>query len=44
MRIRGLKKKLYRFAYDKPKINRKVLQVGRSIDEVRKQLGEKKKK
>ncbi len=38
MRIRGLQKRMYRMTYDKPGINKKALQFGHSLDEVRKLL------
>lgn len=38
MRIRGLQKKLYLFTYDKPAVNRKVLQIRCSLKELQKML------
>lgn len=39
-----VKKKLYHFTYDKPKINKKALQFKKSVDEVKKILGNSKQK
>lgn len=38
MRLRGFRKKIYRMTYDKPGVNRRALQVKRSMDEVKKLL------
>ncbi len=40
MRMRGLRKKLYRAVYDKPGLDRLARQLRRSLDEIRKLLGE----
>lgn len=38
MRLRGFRRKIYRLTYDKPGVNRRALQVKRSMDEVKKLL------
>lgn len=38
MRRGGIQKKLYRLAYDRPDIHKKVLQISCSLEEVRKLL------
>lgn len=43
MRLFGIRKKLYRLTYDKPGINKKVIQLRRSFDDVKKLLGGKEK-
>ena len=39
MRLHGLQKKLYRMTYDKTGLNRKTLQLHRSLDEVKQLIG-----
>lgn len=39
MRFGGMKKRAYHLTYDKPVLNRKALQLKRSLDEVKKLLG-----
>lgn len=43
MRISGVRKTIYHFTYDKPRLDRKALQVRRSVDEVKKMLETRKK-
>ena len=38
MRKGGIQKKMYRLAYDRPDINRKVMQISKSLEEVKKML------
>ena len=38
MRRSGIQKKLYRLTYDRPDVQRKVLQISRSLEEVKKIL------
>lgn len=38
-RFEGIRKRIYRFTYDKPGLNKKSLQLRRSLDEVKKLLG-----
>jgi hypothetical protein len=38
MRLESVKRKIYRFTYDKPDLNKKALQFQNSLDEVRKLL------
>ena len=38
MRRNGIRKKLYRLAYDKPDVHRKALQISHSVEEVKKLL------
>ena len=38
MKRGGIQRKLYRLAYDKPDVHRKVLQLSRSLEEVQKIL------
>jgi hypothetical protein len=38
MRFERVKRKIYRFTYDKPDLNRKALQLRDSLDEVKKLL------
>ncbi len=38
MRLRGFRRKVYRLTYDKPGVNKRALQVKRSVDEVKKLL------
>ncbi len=38
MRKGGIQKKLYRLAYDRPDIQRRVLQLARSVEEVQRLL------
>lgn len=44
MRLHGLQKKLYLFTCDKMAVNRKILQMRRSLDELQKMLNKKTKK
>lgn len=39
MRMAGIKKRVYRFTYDKQRLNKTALQMKRSLDEVKKLLG-----
>lgn len=39
VRILGIRGKLYRITYDKPRMNKKVMQFHNSMDELKKLLG-----
>jgi len=38
MRMRGMRKRLYRLTYDKKELNRRALKIRRSLDEVKRIL------
>lgn len=40
MRLGGFRRKLYRLTYDKPAMNRKALQLSRSLEEILRVLEE----
>ena len=44
MRISGVKKKIYHMTYDKPVLNKKMLQMKKSFDEIKQILGSPRKK
>ena len=39
MRISGVKKKIYHMTYDKPVFNKKMLQMKKSLDEIKQIMG-----